>query len=77
MLWLCSPGASYVVCVALPVDGGYTAQWTHQPSPAERPARWISSTAPTVGAMHTQPSSILATQKGAVHATKDTPSDRR
>jgi len=24
-LWLCSPGASLVVGVALPVDGGYTA----------------------------------------------------
>jgi NAD(P)-dependent dehydrogenase (short-subunit alcohol dehydrogenase family) len=26
VLWLCSPGASLVVGVALPVDGGYTAQ---------------------------------------------------
>jgi NAD(P)-dependent dehydrogenase (short-subunit alcohol dehydrogenase family) len=26
VLWLCSPGDSFVVGVALPVDGGYTAQ---------------------------------------------------
>jgi NAD(P)-dependent dehydrogenase (short-subunit alcohol dehydrogenase family) len=26
VLWLCGPGASFVVGVALPVDGGYTAQ---------------------------------------------------
>ncbi|MGB0091373.1 MAG: glucose 1-dehydrogenase [Solirubrobacteraceae bacterium] len=26
VLWLCTPGASFVVGVALPVDGGYTAQ---------------------------------------------------
>jgi NAD(P)-dependent dehydrogenase (short-subunit alcohol dehydrogenase family) len=25
VLWLCSTGASFVVGVALPVDGGYTA----------------------------------------------------
>lgn len=26
VLWLCSPGASFVIGVALPVDGGYVAQ---------------------------------------------------
>ena len=26
VLWLCSPGASFVLVVALPVDGGYTAR---------------------------------------------------
>jgi NAD(P)-dependent dehydrogenase (short-subunit alcohol dehydrogenase family) len=26
VLWLCNPGASFVIGVALPIDGGYTAR---------------------------------------------------
>ncbi|MEV7095842.1 SDR family oxidoreductase [Amycolatopsis sp. NPDC051045] len=26
VLWLCSPGAGFVIGVALPVDGGYVAR---------------------------------------------------
>jgi NAD(P)-dependent dehydrogenase (short-subunit alcohol dehydrogenase family) len=26
VLWLCSPGASFVLGVALPIDGGYVAR---------------------------------------------------
>ena len=26
VLWLCSPGSRFIVGVALPVDGGYTAR---------------------------------------------------
>ena len=26
VLWLCSPAASFVIGVALPIDGGYTAR---------------------------------------------------
>jgi hypothetical protein len=33
VLWLCGPGASLVVGVALPVDGGDTARWTGRPTP--------------------------------------------
>lgn len=25
VLWLCSPGASFIIGVALPIDGGFTA----------------------------------------------------
>jgi Enoyl-(Acyl carrier protein) reductase len=76
VLWLCSPGASYLVGVALP---SMAATPPNDPptQPSRATGRWISSTAPTVAAMHTQPSPILATQKVAVHATKDTTSDRR
>jgi NAD(P)-dependent dehydrogenase (short-subunit alcohol dehydrogenase family) len=27
VLWLCRPWASFIVGVALPVDGGYTERW--------------------------------------------------
>jgi NAD(P)-dependent dehydrogenase (short-subunit alcohol dehydrogenase family) len=26
VLWLCTPGTSFIIGVALPVDGGYTAR---------------------------------------------------
>ena len=39
VLWLCSPGASFVIGVALPLDGGYTARLPEDLRPDTLPQR--------------------------------------